>query len=66
MRRGNADSSNNITVSMVNDFFNLSAPRPKIPACPRPKGRPVDDHVREKTNREGRSFKLEKSPYSEE
>ena len=42
MRRANADNSSNITVSMVHDFFNLSAPKPKTERCPKIKGRQPD------------------------
>ena len=34
-----ADSTSNITVSMVHDFFNLSAPRPQTQSAPKIKGR---------------------------
>ena len=60
MRRANADSSHNITVSMVNDFFNLSAPKPQTEACPKVRGRrpnKFDAPIREN----GINFKLTKS-----
>ena len=60
MRRANADRSHNITVSMVHDFFNLSAPKPKTDACPKIKGRQADEFS--VGNREaGINFKLMKT-----
>lgn len=64
MRRANADSSHNVTVSMVHDFFNLSAPRPQTEACPKIKGRQVDEF--DGGNRENEiHFKLMKTEDSE-
>ena len=60
MRRANADSSHNITVSMVHDFFNLSAPKPKTEACPKVKGRQPDEFIA-RTREAGINFKLMKT-----
>ena len=60
MRRANADNSHNITVSMVHDFFNLSAPKPRTEAFPKVKGRQPDEFIGS-TREAGINFKLMKT-----
>ena len=60
MRRANADSSNNITVSMVHNFFDLSKPKPKTEACPKVKGRQPEE-FNDGTREAGINFKLMKT-----
>ena len=60
MRQARPDKSQNISLSVVNDFFNLTEPKPTIEACAKVKGRGrgANRQVREV----GRSFKLNKGP----